>query len=179
VSAVIRPDSEASNGYLHVISGVLLPGDRDLVETAISLAPEFSTFVDAIEAAGLTQALKGAGPLTVFAPTNAAFDALFLAGPSREALFADVPLLQRVLRHHVFAGQFLKTDAPVQAPITMLDGQAIRIAEGFASLVDGSGNQVSILSSPSERLSRNGIIHAVSSVMLPDLSLPDLSPAAD
>ena len=85
----------ADNGLIHVIDKVLLPANRDIVQTAQSV-DDFSTLVDAVIAAGLVDTLKGPGPFTVFAPTKAAFAALLSElGVSREALLADTDDLRQ------------------------------------------------------------------------------------
>jgi len=74
-AGVSTADISCSNGVIHVIDAVLLPPVPDIVETAIS-AGNFTVLVEALQTAGLVDALKGAGPFTVFAPTDAAFTAL-------------------------------------------------------------------------------------------------------
>merc|ERR1712194_331033 len=74
-ASVSTADISCSNGVIHVIDSVLLPPVPDIVETAIS-AGSFTVLVEALQTAGLVDALQGAGPFTVFAPTDAAFTAL-------------------------------------------------------------------------------------------------------
>ena len=71
---MVAADIAASNGSLHAIDKVLLPPNKNVVETAIASNPEFSSLVEAVTAANLGATLSGAGPFT--APTNAAFAAL-------------------------------------------------------------------------------------------------------
>ena len=68
-------DIAASNGVIHAIDKVLLPPNKNIVETAIASTLEFSILVEAVTAANLGATLSGTGPFTVFAPTNAAFAA--------------------------------------------------------------------------------------------------------
>ena len=72
---VTKTDIKCSNGVIHVIDAVLVPSTDDVVTTAVK-AGAFKTLVAAVEAAGLVEALKGKGPITVFAPTDEAFAAL-------------------------------------------------------------------------------------------------------
>jgi uncharacterized surface protein with fasciclin (FAS1) repeats len=72
-SNIIATDVEASNGVVHLIDRVILPANRNIVETAQSL-PQFSILVEAVLAANLQGALSGPGPFTVFAPTNEGAD---------------------------------------------------------------------------------------------------------
>ncbi|MGL4231213.1 MAG: fasciclin domain-containing protein, partial [Casimicrobium sp.] len=77
---ITATDIEASNGVVHLIDQVLLPADKTIVDTAKISAPEFTSLVAALQFASenndLVTLLSSAGPFTVFAPTNAAFDAL-------------------------------------------------------------------------------------------------------
>jgi transforming growth factor-beta-induced protein len=66
---VVKTDIETSNGVIHVIDSVILPADKDIVDTAVG-AGSFNTLVAAVKAAGLVDTLKGEGPFTVFAPTD-------------------------------------------------------------------------------------------------------------
>jgi uncharacterized surface protein with fasciclin (FAS1) repeats len=67
-SNIIQTDIAASNGVIHAIDKVLLPGDKNIVQTAIA-NPDFSILVEAVTAAGLVDTLSAPGPYTVFAPT--------------------------------------------------------------------------------------------------------------
>ena len=97
---VVTTDIAASNGVIHVIDTVLLPpadeamASKDIVDTAIG-AGNFKTLVAAVEAAGLVDALKGAGPLTVFAPTDEAFAAL--PAGTGEGLWKDPEAWKEIL----------------------------------------------------------------------------------
>ena len=75
VAGIVETNLHADNGVVHVIDRVLLPADRNVVQTA-QAQPSFSILVGAITAAGLVDALSAAGPFTVFAPTDDAFAAL-------------------------------------------------------------------------------------------------------
>ncbi len=109
---MIITDIEASNGVIHVIDSVLLPPveeamqeENSIVDIAIS-DERFSTLVTALQAAGLAEALQGEGPFTVFAPTNAAFDAL--PEGALEGLLADPEALSNVLLYHVVEGKVMR-----------------------------------------------------------------------
>merc|ERR1711985_67559 len=103
-SSVMSADISCSYGVIHVIDSVLLPPViPDIVETAIS-AGNFTVLVEALQTAGLVDALKGAGPFTVFAPTDAAFVALLdnLGVTTAELLARDD--LADILKYHVLSG---------------------------------------------------------------------------
>ena len=117
VTNITTTDIQASNGVVHLVDRVLLPADKDIVATASAL-PDFSILVEAVAAAGLVGTLQGAGPFTVFAPTNAAFAALLMElGVTKEALLADKALLTTVLTYHVIPARVLKAEVPLNTPI--------------------------------------------------------------
>ena len=122
----------------------------DIVDTAVS-AGSFNTLVQAVQAAGLVDTLKGDGPFTVFAPTDEAF-AKLPAG-TLESLLADKEKLAAVLKYHVVPG---KLDA--QAVTSM---SSLETAEGTALPVgDIKIAQTDIMTS-------NGIIHVIDEVLIP------------
>ena len=164
VSNVIRTDVEASNGVVHLVDRVLLPADKDIVATASAL-PEFSILVEAVAAAGLAGTLQGAGPFTVFAPTNAAFAALLTElGITKAALLADQALLVQVLSYHVLPRRVLKAEVPVNTAITTLQGQTLTISPGLA-ITDQKMRTSHIVAA--DVFTSNGVIHVVDKVILP------------
>ncbi len=80
-SSIVATDLTALNGLIHTVDRVLLPADRNIVQTAVA-TPAFSILVEAITAANLAGTLSGRGPFTVFAPTDAAFGALLASWAS-------------------------------------------------------------------------------------------------
>ena len=155
---------ETSNGVIHVVDKVILPADKNVVQTAQAL-PDFSILVDAVVAANLQGTLSGSGPFTVFAPTNAAFAALLAElGVTKDELLADVPLLTRVLTYHVVSGRVLKADVPVGAAIPTFEGGTFTIDAGLA-ITDQRGRQSGIVAT--DVLASNGVIHVVDRVLLP------------
>ena len=127
VTNITSTDIHASNGVVHLVDRVLLPADKDIVATASAL-PDFSILVEAVAAAGLVGTLQGAGPFTVFAPTNAAFAALLMElGVTKEALLADKALLTTVLTYHVIPARVLKAEVPLNTPIATVQGQTLTV----------------------------------------------------
>lgn len=121
----------------------------------------FSTLVTAIEAAGLDDELSGAGPLTLFAPTNAAFDAL--PDGVLEAVLADVDLLTDILLYHVASGETLSTDLTNGQTIpTLLVGEALTVSIA-ASTVEVNSATVT----QADLQASNGVIHVVDAVLVP------------
>ena len=163
-SNITATDITASNGVIHVIDKVLLPADKNIVQTAAAL-PQFSLLVEAVTAADLADALSAPGPLTVFAPTNDAFTALLAElGTTKDALFADKALLTSVLTYHVLNGRVLKADVPVGAAITTLEGGTFTV-DGTLAITDGQGRKASITAT--DVLASNGVIHVIDKVILP------------
>jgi uncharacterized surface protein with fasciclin (FAS1) repeats len=164
-SRIVTADALASNGVVHVIDKVILPANKNLVETAIASAPEFSILVEAVVAADLVTALSQPGPFTVFAPTNAAFAALLTElGITKEALLADQALLTTVLTYHVVEGRVLKADIAVGTPVTTLQGQTFTV-DSALEINDQRGRKAALVAT--DVLTSNGVIHVIDKVILP------------
>ena len=177
---IIATDITASNGVVHLLDAVLLPADKTIVQTAIASKPEFTSLVAALQFASngddLVTTLSGAGPFTVFAPTNAAFDALAkeltgnAAATATDILVpANKALVRSVLTYHVVAARVLKADITVNSPITTVQGKTFVIqatATGVA-ITDGR-NRVSNITA-TDVLNSNGVIHVIDKVILPPL----------
>jgi uncharacterized surface protein with fasciclin (FAS1) repeats len=161
---VVAADVEATNGVVHVVDEVILPADKTVVETAIAL-PEFSILVEAVQAAGLVEALSAEGPFTVFAPTNDAFAALLgELGVTKEQLLADTELLGAVLGYHVLGARVLKADVvPGPQPAT-LQGESFSIGADLV-ITDARSRSASITAA--DVLASNGVIHVIDRVILP------------
>jgi uncharacterized surface protein with fasciclin (FAS1) repeats len=156
---VIITDIEASNGVIHVIDAVILPETRDIVDIAVEDG-RFTTLVAAVQAAGLVDALKGEGPLTVFAPTDDAFAAL--PAGTIDALLADIPALTNILLYHVVEGKVMAADVVglSEAPTLQGSSAAISVVDGKV-FVDAA--QVII----TDIEASNGVIHVIDAVLIP------------
>ena len=164
LSKIVTTDIQAKNGVVHVIDKVILPADKNIVQTAQSL-PQFSVLVEAVVAANLQGTLSGAGPFTVFAPTNDAFTALLAElSITKAALLANTALLDKVLKYHVVPGRVLKVDVPVNTPITTVQGETLSVSAGFV-ITDQRARTSNIVLT--DVLTSNGVIHAVDKVILP------------
>jgi uncharacterized surface protein with fasciclin (FAS1) repeats len=129
-----------------------------ILETARS-AGGFSTLLTAVEVAGLTAALEGPGPFTVFAPVDAAFEAL---PPGTVAtLVSNPPQLARILKYHVLAGAHRRSALVDQPEWESLEGAPvpIRRAEPFEV------KNATVLSA--DLVCDNGIVHVIDRVILP------------
>ncbi len=134
--------------------------DKDIVDTAVG-AGNFTTLVAAVEAAGLVETLKGPGPFTVFAPTDAAFAAL-PAGTVEDLLKPEnKDKLVSILTYHVVSGKVMSTDLTegMKAP-TVQGGELTITLEGGAKVNGATISTADIEAS-------NGVIHVIDSVLLP------------
>jgi uncharacterized surface protein with fasciclin (FAS1) repeats len=164
VSNITSTDILATNGVIHVIDKVLLPANKNIVETAQAL-PDFSILVEAVVAADLATTLSGAGPFTVFAPTNAAFAAaLTELGVTKDALFANKTLLTKILTYHVVGSRVLKADVPVGPAITTVEGETFTVDNTLA-ITDQRARKAKITAT--DVLTSNGVIHVIDKVILP------------
>jgi uncharacterized surface protein with fasciclin (FAS1) repeats len=137
---------------------------KNIVQLA-QATPDLSILVEAVIAAKLDGTLSGAGPFTVFAPTNAAFAALLTELKiDKAALLADTALLTKVLTYHVVSGKVLKADIPFGKPITTLQGQTITI-DTSAVITDASARTSKITAT--DILATNGVVHLIDKVILP------------
>jgi uncharacterized surface protein with fasciclin (FAS1) repeats len=160
---ITATDVPATNGVVHVIDKVILPADKNIVETAIA-DPRFSTLVEAVTAAGLGNALSAAGPLTVFAPTNDAFAAALAELKLTKAELLASPKLADILKYHVASGRVLKADVPVGQAITTLQGATFTV-DATLAITDKLSRKATI--TVTDVLTSNGVIHAIDKVILP------------
>ena len=134
---------------------------KDIVETAVA-AGSFKTLAKALEAAGLVQTLKGAGPFTVFAPTDEAF-AKLPAGTLEELLKpANKAKLQRILTYHVVAGKVMAADVVKLQSAKAVSGDVITVAARGGNVTVDAAHVVK-----TDIAASNGVIHVIDSVILP------------
>ena len=130
----------------------------DIVDTAVS-AGSFTTLVAAVTAAGLVDTLKGAGPFTVFAPTDEAF-AKLPAG-TVEALLQDIPKLTKILTYHVVAGKVMAADVVKLTSAKTVEGSEVKIdASNGVKINDSTVTTADVAAD-------NGVIHIIDTVLLP------------
>lgn len=132
---------------------------KDIVDTAVD-AGSFKTLVIALKAADLVGTLKGAGPFTVFAPTDAAFAKIPQA--DLEALLKDKKALTEVLTYHVVAGEVKAADVVKLTSAKTIEGSSVRIA-----VTDGKVSIDDALVTATDIATSNGVIHVIDSVLMP------------
>jgi transforming growth factor-beta-induced protein len=173
---VVIPDVMASNGVIHVIDKVLVPEaffiEFDTVVDIALSSEDFSILVAALEATGLDEALLGEGPFTVFAPTNAAFEALLAELDITAEELLGQSELAKVLLYHVLSGKVFSGDITddMTAP-TLNDGLtlAFTVASepvgGLAGVSVFINEDVEIVATDIEAL--NGVVHVINGVLIP------------
>jgi uncharacterized surface protein with fasciclin (FAS1) repeats len=132
---------------------------KDIVDTAVA-ADDFNTLVTAVKAAGLVETLKGEGPFTVFAPTDAAFAKV--PTETLNALLADKAALANVLTYHVVAGKVMAADVVKLTSAVTVQGQSVSIEVKDGKVyVDGAQVVATDIKAS------NGVIHVIDAVILP------------
>ena len=156
-SKVTAADILATNGVIHVIDKVLLP------PTVVNLAinnPQFSILVEAVLKAELAGTLSGAGPFTVFAPTNAAFEELFTTlGVSGIADLTKEQLVP-ILLYHVVSGNVLSGELSTGNVATLNGDIAVNL--GASVTINGSSKVIF-----TDVQGSNGVVHVIDEVLLP------------
>ncbi len=130
----------------------------DIVDTAVA-AGNFKTLAAALQAAGLVDTLKGAGPFTVFAPTDEAFAKL--PPGTVEGLLKDKAKLTEVLTFHVVAGKVTSSDVVKLTSAKTVSGKTVAIDAKNGVRVDGA------LVVKADIMASNGVIHVIDTVMIP------------
>lgn len=131
----------------------------DIVETAVS-AGSFNTLVAAVKAAGLIETLKGAGPFTVFAPTDEAFKKL--PAGTVEALLKDKAKLTAILTYHVVPGTVMAADVVKLKDAKTVQGQKVMIKADKNGVMIDNAKVVK-----TDIVTSNGVIHVIDAVILP------------
>ncbi len=165
---VIVADLEADNGVVHVIDAVLLPEvETTTVVDIIVNSPDHETLEAAVIAAELDDDLSGEGPFTVFAPTDAAFDAL-PAGILDELLDDPTGDLADILLYHVASGNVLSTDLMDDMDITTLQGDDVTVTIDGADVMINDA-MVTVVDIQAD----NGVVHVIDAVLLPPVNVEE------
>ena len=130
----------------------------DIVDTAVS-AGSFKTLVAAVQQAGLVDTLKGAGPFTVFAPTDEAFAKIPKA--QLDALLKDKAALTKVLTYHVVPGKVMASDVKA-GKVATVEGDSLTLGTQGGVSVD----QAKVVKA--DIVADNGVIHVIDSVLMPN-----------
>ncbi len=167
--SVTAADEEVANGVIHTVNAVIVPAS---VVTFATANPDFSILVAALTRSDLTtdfvDILTGEGPFTVFAPTNAAFEALLASNNEWNSL-DDIPVetLDAVLRYHVIAGANVRAgDIVSGADVATFQGATFSIdLSGSTPVINAGSNTANIVATDVQ--GANGVVHAIDAVILP------------
>jgi len=172
--AALAIGSLASSATNPIVGGQEMFPTRDIIDNAVNSA-DHTTLVAAVKAAGLVDTLKGPGPFTVFAPTNAAFGKLPAATVDSLLKPENEPALAKVLTYHVVPGKLSSralekqiADGGGQAKLTTAEGQSLtaRMQGDDIVIVDDKGDVSRI--TIANVFQSNGVIHVVDTVVLPN-----------
>ena len=173
---VVQADIQCSNGVIHVIDSVILPREKttekpskeDIIDTAVS-AGSFKTLAAALQAANLIETLKGKGPFTVFAPTDAAFAKLPQGTVESLLQPSNKDKLTQILTYHVVPGIVNADEVMKSSYLRTVQGQpvSVNISNGKCMIDNASVIKADIYCS-------NGVIHVIDSVILPGDSNRDI-----
>ena len=155
------------------VGGAPMYATKDIIDNAVN-SKDHTTLVAAVKAAGLVETLKGPGPFTVFAPTNAAFAALPAGTVDTLLKPESKPTLTKVLTYHVVSG---KMDAKaLMAAVKAGNGKAmLKTVSGGTLTATSNGSAVMVMDESggtanvtiADVTQSNGVIHVVDKVLLP------------
>ncbi|HEX7316482.1 MAG TPA: DUF4142 domain-containing protein [Pyrinomonadaceae bacterium] len=149
-----------------VAQGGMSMGSKNIAETAMADA-RFSMLVKALKAAGMVDTLKGAGPFTVFAPTDDAFAKV--PADKLDMLMKDKAMLRSVLMYHVMSGRVTAADArTMMAPMMGGSSASVKVDGGMVMVDNARVVQADIMAS-------NGVIHAIDMVLMPGMMTDKMS----
>ncbi len=155
------------------VGGSPMYPSKDIIDNAVN-SKDHTTLVAAVKAAGLVDTLKGPGPFTVFAPTNAAFDKLPAGTVDTLLKPENKDQLKKVLTYHVVAGRI--TSKKLESMIKKGHGQAmLTTVEGGTLTAKMSGSNIVLMDSKGDTalitqadvMQKNGVIHVIDTVLLP------------
>tara|TARA_R110002012_G_scaffold299826_1_gene499145 strand:- start:400 stop:981 length:582 start_codon:yes stop_codon:yes gene_type:complete len=180
VSLFIGQNSVAQDGMMKKEKTVMVGGaemypSKNIVENAVN-SKDHTTLVAAVKAADLVETLSSEGPFTVFAPTNAAFDALPAGTVDTLLKPENKKALTGVLTYHVIAGKFSAADVIAlikknngKAVVTTVAGAelTLTIKDGKVVITDANGGMATVTIADVNQ--SNGVIHVVDAVLLPKM----------
>lgn len=165
--------ASANAGGTVMVGGAAMYPNRNIIENAVN-SRDHTTLVAAVKAAGLVDTLSGAGPFTVFAPTNAAFAKLPAGTVDTLLQPANQSMLQSVLTYHVVAGRL--TAADLMARIKAGNGRArLTTVQGGTLTASMMGNKIMLTDAKGgmshvtqgDVMQSNGVIHVTDGVSIP------------
>lgn len=176
VANVITTDVEVSNGVIHVIDQVLIPPSfaaamkKEMKNTLLAGAEAagLTTLLAAVKKAGLEDALKGEGPLTIMAPSNEAFDAAFKALGITADQALELPDLKAILMYHAVGKKVMSSDISDGMEVETLQGEkfTVNMKDGKATITGGDILPAATVETGDIAVS-NGVAHVIDQVLIP------------
>lgn len=180
---VLAKNVPASNGFVQVINRVLTPYIHDKLGNALAAEQSTTLFYQAMLSSGLLETINGTGPYTIFAPDNAAMQALGYATVAQISE-TDPEVLRRLVSYHVIRDRrfiydyILGTEEAMATKQNMLDGNPVIInlisddsqPGGFSGItLKGAGNDWDFNILKQDVLTGNGVLHIIDGVLMPAL----------
>lgn len=149
-----------------MVGGAMMLPSKDIVDNAV-LSSEHTTLVAAVKAAGLVETLKSAGPFTVFAPANAAFDKLPAGTVNTLVMPENKAKLTTILTYHVVPGAVRAADLRDGQTLTTVQGETLTVAKNGSTVMlkDAKGGTATVTTA--DVISSNGVTHVIDSVLMP------------
>lgn len=145
-----------------MVGGAMMTPNLDIVDNAVN-ANNVTTVVAAVKAAGLVETLKGAGPFTVFAPTNSAFEKLPAGTVDTLLKPENKAKLTSILTYHVVSGAYKMADLTDGLKLTTVNGEELSFTMKDGKLwINGSA----MIETP-DVISSNGVTHVIDTVLMP------------
>lgn len=164
----------ASKERTVTVGGAPMYPSKNIIQNAVN-SKDHTTLVAAVKAAGLVDTLSGAGPFTVFAPTDAAFAALPAGTVETLVKPENKPTLTKILTYHVVAGRMTAGDLMAavkkgngKATLTTVEGEPLTVMQSGKSLwvADAKGNRAQV--AIGDVMQSNGVIHVIDKVLMPN-----------
>ncbi|MBK0382759.1 fasciclin domain-containing protein [Pedobacter sp. SD-b] len=173
VAIAFAPQAFAQKMSNPMVGGAEMYPTKDIVDNAVN-SKDHTTLVAAVKAAGLVETLKSAGPFTVFAPTNEAFDKLPAGTVATLVKPENKALLTKILTYHVLSGKYSAKD--IMAAIKKGNGKAtFKTVQGEDLYASMDGKKVKLWDAKggtayvtiADVNQKNGVIHVIDSVLMP------------
>ncbi|XP_052249888.1 transforming growth factor-beta-induced protein ig-h3-like isoform X2 [Dreissena polymorpha] len=158
-ATIVTYDQNATNGVIHVIDKVMFPIPMGPITSVAALNPNFGTLIYCLQQGQLLETLSGAGPFTVFAPNNAAFDKL--PPNALSDLLSNQTALVAVLKYHVIGATYFSQGLN-EGDTPTLEGKSVHVTFGTDGL---NINNAQIVTA--DVPATNGVVHEIDTVLFP------------
>jgi uncharacterized surface protein with fasciclin (FAS1) repeats len=165
-TSAMKPEEPKMEEAGVMVGGAKMVPSKDIVDNAVN-STDHTTLVAAVKAAGLVETLKGAGPFTVFAPTNEAFGKLPAGTVDNLVKPENKAKLTNILTYHVVAGSYKSTDLKDGQMLKTVQGEELSVwnKEGKWMIKDAKGKTANI--TIADIISSNGVTYVIDGVLMP------------